>query len=194
MTTDQTTSAVGDQLREQVRAKYASLAEQVTTGTVSSQSDCGCGQPADCGCASGCCGGPAGLAEEEPGIGAKLYSQGERGEVPDAAVLASLGGGNPAAVAQLREGETGLDPGAGGGGGGPSLARGGGGGTGVRPGPGGAAPPAPASGRNRPGEMPARPRRNTAEAGAANVHFLKGHIEAIPLPADTVDVIISNCV
>jgi SAM-dependent methyltransferase len=181
MTTDQNTATPGGELREEVRAKYASLADQVTSGTVGSQDDCGCGQPADCGCAAGCCGGPAGLADEEPGIGAKLYSDLERGELPDSAVLASLGCGNPTAVAELREGETVLDLGSGGGIDVLLSAR--------RVGPTGTA-----YGLDMTEEMLALARRNTAEAGVTNVHFLKGHIEAIPLPADTVDVIISNCV
>jgi SAM-dependent methyltransferase len=183
MTTDQTTTSAGDDLREEVRARYASLAEQVTTGAAATQDDCGCGQPADCGCASSCCGptGQAGLADEEPGIGAALYTDRERGELPETAVLASLGCGNPTAVAELREGETVLDLGSGGGIDVLLSAR--------RVGPTGTA-----YGLDMTEEMLALARRNTAEAGVANVHFLKGHIEAIPLPADTVDVIISNCV
>ena len=94
-----------DAVREQVRARYAAAAIQVAGG----QGDCGCGQPADCGCGSGCCGA---TASGEPGFGARLYAGADRDALPDAAVLASLGCGNPTAVAELREGETVLDLGA----------------------------------------------------------------------------------
>ena len=82
-------------VREQVRARYAELAERATAGAVD---DCGCEQPADCGCGAGCCG----PAAEQPGIGAGLYDDADRAGLPDAAVLASLGCGNPTAVAELR--------------------------------------------------------------------------------------------
>ena len=162
-------------LREQVRARYAELAERATAG--SATGDCGCGQPADCGCGDGCCG----PAAEEPGIGAGLYAAADRATLPDAAVLASLGCGNPTAVAELREGETVLDLGSGGGIDVLLSAR--------RVGPAGKA-----YGLDMTEEMLALARRNAEEAGARNVEFLKGHIEAIPLPAGTVDVVISNCV
>ena len=106
MTTQQTDQ---DALREQVRARYAAAATKVTGG----QGDCGCGQPADCGCDDGCCGGAA--TAEEPGFGAELYAALDRDQLPDTAVLASLGCGNPTAVAELHEGETVLDLGSGGG-------------------------------------------------------------------------------
>jgi arsenite methyltransferase len=163
-----------DALREQVRARYAAAAIKVTGG----QGDCGCGQPADCGCDSGCC-GPA--ATEEPGIGAGLYAQLDREQLPDAAVLASLGCGNPTAVAELHQGETVLDLGSGGGIDVLLSAR--------RVGPSGKA-----YGLDMTEEMLALARANAAQAGAGNVEFLKGHIEAIPLPAASVDVVISNCV
>ena len=162
-------------LREQVRARYAELAERATAG--SATGDCGCGQPADCGCGDGCCG----PAAEEPGIGAGLYAAVDRATLPDAAVLASLGCGNPTAVAELREGETVLDLGSGGGIDVLLSAR--------RVGPAGKA-----YGLDMTEEMLALARRNAAEAGARNVEFLLGHIEAIPLPAASVDVVISNCV
>jgi len=162
-------------LREQVRARYAELAERATAG--SATGDCGCGQPADCGCGDGCCG----PAAEEPGIGAGLYAAADRATLPDAAVLASLGCGNPTAVAELREGETVLDLGSGGGIDVLLSAR--------RVGPAGKA-----YGLDMTEEMLALARRNAAEASARNVEFLLGHIEAIPLPAGTVDVVISNCV
>jgi arsenite methyltransferase len=161
-------------LREQVRARYAELAERATTGAAG---DCGCGQPADCGCGSGCCG----PATEEPGIGAGLYAAADRATLPDAALLASLGCGNPTAVAALHQGETVLDLGSGGGIDVLLSAR--------RVGPTGKA-----YGLDMTEEMLALARRNATQAGATNVEFLLGHIEAIPLPAATVDVVISNCV
>jgi arsenite methyltransferase len=162
-------------LREQVRARYAELAERATTGAAAG--DCGCGQPADCGCGGGCCG----PAAEEPGIGAGLYAAADREALPDAALLASLGCGNPTAVAELREGETVLDLGSGGG---IDVLL-----SAERVGASGKA-----YGLDMTEEMLALARRNATEAGARNVEFLKGHIEAIPLPAATVDVVISNCV
>jgi arsenite methyltransferase len=170
MTTQQTDQ---DTVREQVRARYAAAATKVTSG------DCGCGQPADCGCDSGCCSGAA--TAEEPGFGAELYAELDRDQLPDTALLASLGCGNPTAVAELREGETVLDLGSGGGIDVLLSAR--------RVGPSGKA-----YGVDMTEEMLALGRRNAAEADARNVEFLKGQIEAIPLPAGTVDVVISNCV
>jgi SAM-dependent methyltransferase len=172
MTTQQTNK---DALREQVRARYAAAATKVVVG----QGGCGCGQPADCGCDSGCCSGAA--TAEEPGFGAELYAELDRDQLPDTALLASLGCGNPTAVADLREGETVLDLGSGGGIDVLLSAR--------RVGPTGKA-----YGLDMTEEMLALARRNAAEAGATNVEFLKGQIEAIPLPAATVDVVISNCV
>jgi SAM-dependent methyltransferase len=120
-----------------------------------------------------CCG--------EEGIGPELYSALERQDLPDAAVLASLGCGNPTAVAELREGERVLDLGSGGGIDVLLSAK--------RVGPSGRA-----IGLDMTDEMLALAQRNAADAGAVNVEFLKGHIEAIPLPADSIDVVISNCV
>jgi len=159
------TTSTRDELREQVRARYAAAA---TTGH-----DC-CGD-SSCGDSCGC--GPS--AEE--GFGAALYSLDERAELPDAARLASLGCGNPITVAELRDGETVLDLGSGGGIDVLLSAR--------RVGPSGKA-----YGVDMTGEMLDLARRNAAEAGATNVEFLAGHIEAIPLPDASVDVIISNCV
>jgi arsenite methyltransferase len=152
-------------LREQVRARYAELAERATAGVVD-----------DCGCGGGC-----DPAAEAPGIGPGLYAAADRETLPETAVLASLGCGNPTAVAELREGEVVLDLGSGGGIDVLLSAR--------RVGPTGKA-----YGLDMTEEMLALARRNAAQAGAANVDFLKGHIEAIPLPAETVDVVISNCV
>ncbi|HEU4400173.1 MAG TPA: arsenite methyltransferase [Actinomycetota bacterium] len=153
-------------VREQVRARYAELAERATAGAV-----------ADFGCGAGCCG----PAAEQPGIGAGLYDDADRAGLPDAAVLASLGCGNPTAVAELRPGEAVLDLGSGGGIDVLLSAR--------RVGPTGKA-----YGLDMTEEMLALAHRNATQAGARNVEFLKGHIEAIPLPAATVDVVISNCV
>jgi SAM-dependent methyltransferase len=164
-----------DTIREQVQARYAAAAIKVTSGP----GDCGCGQPADCGCESGCCSGAA--SAEEPGFGAELYATLDRDQLPDTALLASLGCGNPTAVAELHEGETVLDLGSGGGIDVLLSAK--------RVGPSGKA-----YGLDMTEEMLALARRNAAEAGAGNVDFLKGQIEAIPLPAGTVDVVISNCV
>jgi arsenite methyltransferase len=171
MSTQQTDQ---DALREQVRARYATAANKITAGT----GDCGCGQPADCGCGDGCCGV---ATAEEPGFGGELYATLDRDQLPDTAVLASLGCGNPTAVAELRQGETVLDLGSGGGIDVLLSAK--------RVGPSGKA-----YGLDMTEEMLALARRNAAEAGAGNVDFLKGQIEAIPLPAATVDVVISNCV
>jgi len=145
-----------DQIHEAVRERYAAAATQPATGT-------------------GACCGP------EAGIGPGLYSALEREELPDAAVLASLGCGNPTAVADLREGERVLDLGSGGGVDVLLSAK--------RVGPSGRA-----FGLDMTDEMLALAQRNAAEAGATNVEFLKGHIESIPLPADSIDVVISNCV
>jgi arsenite methyltransferase len=160
-------------VREQVRARYAAAATRVTSG------GCGCGQPADCGCDSGCCGTAA--TTEEPGFGAELYAALDRDQLPDTALLASLGCGNPTAVAELRPGETVLDLGSGGG-------------IDVLLSAKRVGPTGKAYGLDMTEEMLALARANAAEAGAINVDFLKGHIEAIPLPAQTVDVVISNCV
>ena len=160
-------------LRERVRARYADLAELAAAGAT-----CGCGQPVDCGCGADCCTSPD---ENQPGISAELYTAADRGALPETAVLASLGCGNPTAVAELREGETVLDLGSGGGIDVLLSAR--------RVGPAGKA-----YGLDMTEEMLALARRNAEEAGAGNVEFLKGHIEQVPLPAETVDVVISNCV
>jgi arsenite methyltransferase len=160
-------------LRERVRERYAGLAELAASGAT-----CGCGQPVDCGCGADCC---TSVDENQPGIGAELYTAADRDVLPETAVLASLGCGNPSAVAELRAGETVLDLGSGGGIDVLLSAR--------RVGPTGKA-----YGLDMTEEMLALARRNAEAAGARNVEFLKGHIEAIPLPAGTVDVVISNCV
>jgi len=151
-------------LREQVRAHYAAAATAVTD-TASCCAGCGCG--------------PVDVAE--PASGAALYPEADREQLPADAVAASLGCGNPLAVADLREGETVLDLGSGGGIDVLLSAR--------RVGPTGRA-----YGLDMTDQMLALARRNAQQGGAANAEFLKGHIEAIPLPAGTVDVVISNCV
>jgi len=158
-----TTSA--EELREEVRRKYAEAARAAAGGD---RAGCGSG---DC-CADG-------AAESD--FGEALYAAEERGELPQTAVLASLGCGNPTAVADLREGETVLDLGSGGGIDVILSAR--------RVGPTGRA-----FGLDMTDEMLALARVNAADAGIANAIFLKGAIEEIPLPAESVDVIISNCV
>jgi arsenite methyltransferase len=126
---------------------------------------------------AGSCCGPA---PSDP-ITSNLYSVQETGELPEAAVLASLGCGNPTALAELKQGETVLDLGSGGGIDVLLSAR--------RVGPTGKA-----YGLDMTDEMLALARENQAKAGAQNVEFLKGEIEHIPLPDNSVDVIISNCV
>jgi SAM-dependent methyltransferase len=167
MTTDQEMPAT----REQVRERYSAAALKILSGTASG----GC-----CGPAGDECCGPA-PAEAEEGFGSELYSAAERGELPGAAVEASLGCGNPLMVADLNPGETVLDLGSGGGIDVLLSAR--------RVGPTGKA-----YGLDMTNEMLDLARRNAAEAGAGNVEFLRGQIEDIPLPAASVDVVISNCV
>ena len=153
-------------LRDQVRERYAEAARGLEAG-------CGCG----CDCESiGCCG-----EEATTLFGQGLYGAEERSSLPEGAALASLGCGNPVAVAELREGETVLDLGSGGGIDVLLSAR--------RVGPRGTV-----YGLDMTDEMIALAQRNARAAGATNVHFLKGLIEEIPLGAESVDVVISNCV
>jgi len=162
-----------EEIRELVRERYAAAARRVTAPQAGADGGC-------CGSDAGCCG--TALAEEEREVfGAALYGAGEAGEVPEAAALASLGCGNPTAVAELNEGETVLDLGSGGGLDVLLSAR--------RVGPTGRA-----YGLDMTDEMLELARRNAAEAGATNVVFLRGEMEAIPLPDASVDVVISNCV
>ena len=158
-------NATADELREEVRRRYAESALAVTGAAGS-----GCG-----GGEGGCCDGDA------PRFGEALYDAEERAGLPATAALASLGCGNPTAVAELREGETVLDLGSGGGIDVILSAR--------RVGPTGTV-----FGLDMTDEMLALAQWNAREAGVANVSFLKGVIEQIPLPADSVDVVISNCV
>ena len=153
-----------------VRDRYGDAARRAAEGAAG-----GC-----CGPVNACCGGAAFDGTVDP-ITANLYATGETDQLPSAAVLASLGCGNPSALAQLQAGEVVLDLGSGGGIDVILSAR--------RVGPTGMA-----YGLDMTDDMLALARRNAAEAGVANVQFLRGTIEAIPLPADSVDVIISNCV
>jgi arsenite methyltransferase len=179
-------------IREQVRDRYAQAARSFGGNlTERTQTTC-CGQaPVDeAPNSGGCCG-----QEVSPGnatsnsccgpttasFGAELYGITDRGSIPESALLASLGCGNPTAVADLRPGETVLDLGSG---------------AGIdvllsaqRVGPTGKA-----YGLDMTDEMLSLALANKAKAGATNVEFLKGYIEAIPLPSEEVDVVISNCV
>jgi ubiquinone/menaquinone biosynthesis C-methylase UbiE len=164
-------------IREAVRERYAAAAEQVDSANAASC--CGPAGCEPCGCASTA---SAALgAEEREAFGAELYAGAEREGLPNAAVLASLGCGNPTAVAELQQGETVLDLGSGGGIDVLLSAR--------RVGPGGKV-----YGLDMTDEMLELARRNALAARAANVEFLKGEMEAIPLPDASVDVVISNCV
>lgn len=152
-----------DQIKDVVREKYAAAAMRVVAGEK-----------------SGCCGGGASSACDDP-ITSNLYSDAEAGCLPGDAVLASLGCGNPAALADLHPGETVLDLGSGGGIDVLLSAR--------RVGPTGKA-----YGLDMTEEMLSLARANQVKAGATNVEFLKGEIEQVPLPDKSVDVVISNCV
>lgn len=168
-----------DDVREIVKKKYGEAALSVLRGQ--SGSCCGSsagGQTVCCGetkTEDGCCANAA-----DP-ITSGLYSETEASQIPETAILASLGCGNPTALAQLGEGETVLDLGSGGGIDVLLAAR--------KVGPTGFV-----YGLDMTDEMLELAERNRAEAGLENVKFLKGHIEDIPLPDGSVDVIISNCV
>jgi arsenite methyltransferase len=170
-----------NEIREAVRDRYAAAASSVGEGRVaccgpSTADQATEGSSASCGCGTDvpdACGGEA--------FGAGLYEVGDQDALPDAAKLASLGCGNPTAVAELHEGETVLDLGSGGGIDVLLSAR--------RVGPSGHA-----YGVDMTDEMLGLARANQLEAGVENVEFLKGTIEEVPLPGDSVDVIISNCV
>ncbi len=148
-------------VKEAVRERYSQAARRVSEGAC-------------------CCADNAALTGTSP-ITSNLYDVSEKGALPEAAVLASLGCGNPAALAELQPGETVLDLGSGGGIDVLLSAR--------RVGPAGKA-----YGLDMTDEMLALARDNQKAAGAGNVEFLKGEIENIPLPGNSVDVIISNCV
>jgi arsenite methyltransferase len=153
-----------ENLKATVRERYGKAALQVATGAKTS-----------------CCGGGScGTSTDDP-ITSNLYSEAQTASLPAEAVLASLGCGNPTALAELREGEVVLDLGSGGGIDVLLSAR--------RVGPNGKA-----YGLDMTDEMLALARENQRKSGVENVEFLKGDIESIPLPDASVDVIISNCV
>jgi arsenite methyltransferase len=151
-------------LREEVRDKYATAARAVPQGIPAN----------DAGDVGGCC-------PPEGGLGPRLYDLDERTSLPDEAVLASLGCGNPTAVAQLREGETVLDLGSGGG-------------IDVLLSAKRVGETGKAYGLDMTDEMLELARDNARKAGAKNVEFLKGYIEDVPLDDRSVDIVISNCV
>jgi arsenite methyltransferase len=160
-----TVEAPAGDIREQVRERYAAAATHVAT------TDPG----------AGCCAPSETFDRGSEVFGAALYELGDREQLPDAARLASLGCGNPTAVAELHEGETVLDLGSGGGIDVLLSAR--------RVGPSGRA-----HGLDMTDQMLALARKIALQAGVENVEFHKGYIEEIPLPDQSVDVVISNCV
>ena len=150
-------------LKSTVKERYGLAALRVATGAKSS-----------------CCGGSCGTTADDP-ITSNLYSQAETATLPADAVLASLGCGNPTALAELHEGDVVLDLGSGGG-------------IDVLLSANRVGPTGKAYGLDMTDEMLNLARENQRKAGVENVEFLKGDIEAIPLPDASVDVIISNCV
>ncbi len=164
-----TSATIHADLKQEVKDKYGSVAKAVAEGTTSD--DVGC-------CSSACCGSST---ESYDPITSNLYDEGEKAGVPAEALLASLGCGNPTALAQLNEGETVLDLGSGGG-------------IDVLLSAKRVGPTGKVYGLDMTDEMLALANENKRRAGAANVEFLKGEIENIPLPDASVDVIISNCV
>ena len=168
------TDQASTDLREEVRARYAAAARTVLEPQAGMAASC-CGSSAS----DSCCG--AGAAEAVGGFSQGFYREGETDGLPEEAVLASLGCGNPIAVADLRQGERVLDLGSGGGIDVLLSAR--------RVGPSGFA-----YGVDMTDDMLELARRNAAKAGARNAEFVKGQIEDLPLPDASVDVVISNCV
>jgi arsenite methyltransferase len=153
----------GQDIKTTVRERYGKAALQVATGGKTS-----------------CCGASCGCGSDDP-ITSNLYGENETATLPPEAVLASLGCGNPTALAELHEGEVVLDLGSGGG-------------IDVLLSAKRVGPTGKAYGLDMTDEMLDLARENQRKAGAANVEFLKGEIESIPLPDGSVDVIISNCV
>jgi arsenite methyltransferase len=151
-------------LREEVREKYAAAARAVPEGMAAN----------DAGEVGGCC-------PPEDGLGVRLYDLAERASLPNEAILASLGCGNPTAVAEFREGETVLDLGSGGG-------------IDVLLSASRVGPTGKAYGLDMTDEMLELARDNARKAGATNVEFLKGYIEDVPLDDGSIDIVISNCV
>src|SRR6266436_4854623 len=152
-----------DGIKDLVKQKYGQAALQVTASGATS-----------------CCGGASSKSGCDP-VTSNLYAQEQTAELPDTAVKASLGCGNPTALAQLHAGETVLDLGSGGG-------------IDVLLSAKRVGPTGKAYGLDMTDEMLALARENQRKAGVDNVEFLKGEIENIPLPDNSVDVIISNCV
>jgi arsenite methyltransferase len=167
-TTMQTPTTNTADLTTAVREKYGAVARSVSEGEA----------VASCCTSSGCCGS---TSEVWDPITANLYEEGQTAGIPAEALLASLGCGNPTALAELHEGEVVLDLGSGGG-------------IDVLLSAKRVGPTGKAYGLDMTDEMLALANENKAKAGATNVEFLRGHIESIPLPSNTVDVIISNCV
>ena len=164
-----TTPTNDEQLREAVRERYGRTALEILSASEPRAASC---------CGADCCGGEKGVGDA---VSSDLYSNAELGELPLSAALASLGCGNPTALAALKPGEKVLDLGSGGGIDVLLSAR--------RVGPTGLA-----YGLDMTDAMLELAERNRAEAGVENVRFLKGVIEDIPLPANSVDLVISNCV
>jgi arsenite methyltransferase len=164
-------------IRNAVRERYAAAARSFT-GELPQAASC-CGPDAS----SSCCGPEAAVITDDQVeiFGPELYEAAERAALPDTAVLASLGCGNPTAVAELHHGETVLDLGSGGG-------------IDVLLSARQVGPTGKAYGLDMTDEMLELARTNEAKAGVTNVEWLKGHIEEIPLPDASVDVVISNCV
>jgi len=182
-----------NEIRDVVREKYGQAALRVKNGqggccvpTPAASSCCAPATEAASCCApapaaTSCCGSRAASWDATDPITSNLYDASQSGDVPDMALAASLGCGNPTALAELKPGETVLDLGSGGGIDVLLSAR--------RVGPTGKA-----YGLDMTDEMLALARENQAKSGLANVEFLKGEIEEIPLPDGAVDVVISNCV
>ena len=168
-----------DDLREEVRARYAQAATAVRGGSTNTELNDALQVVDDGCCDSSCCGGQAGTVDDS--FGAELYSADDQAALPAEALAASLGCGNPTAVAALHPGERVLDLGSGGGIDVLLSAR--------RVGETGFA-----YGVDMTDEMLDLARANAAKAGATNVQFVKGTIENVPLPDASVDVVISNCV
>jgi len=171
--------ATPEDVREQVRARYAQAAKAVQGGAVNTELNSASQGASDCCAGSSCCGGDPRAVEQS--FGAGLYADDEKAQLPAAAVAASLGCGNPLAVAELRAGERVLDLGSGGG-------------IDVLLSASRVGPTGFAYGVDMTDEMLELARVNAEQAGISNVEFLKGTIEDVPLPDGSVDVVISNCV
>src|SRR3954464_10854812 len=155
------------EVREIVKEKYGEAARRVIEGK---------GLPGDCCSQTGCCDGSA-AASCDP-ITSNLYDEAQSGEIPDTALKASLGCGNPTALARLNPGETVLDLGSGGG-------------IDVLLSAKRVGPPGKAYGLDMTDEMLALANENKRKSGLKNIEFLRGEIENIPLPDNSVDVVIS---